>query len=214
MISVLFAAAFAVALGAAFCFVGYRLFMVMLPIWGFFAGFWLGAAAVSLLFGAGFLATLTAWVVGFAAGLVGAVFSYLFYLVGIAIVSAAFGAALGTGLMGVFGFETGLLVSLVALVCAVVVAGLVLRFNIQKYAITAITAIGGANAILAGVLLLLGRVPLGSFATGGGTIKPILQDSWFWLIAWLAVAVIGFVVQIRVNRDYTFSPNQYIEGWG
>jgi hypothetical protein len=214
MISVIFAALFAAALGAALCFVGYRLFLVLLPIWAFFAGFWLGAEAISLIFGTGFLSTLTAWVVGFGAGLVAALLSYLFYLLGIAIVAAGIGAALGSGFMAVFGFETGFLVAIVALVCAIVVATLTLLLDIQKYVIIALTAIGGANALLLSVLLLLGRVSLGSIQTAGSSIKPILQDSWFWLIVWLVVALLGFMIQVRFNRDYTFDRDRFVEGWG
>jgi len=42
----------------------------------------------------------------------------------------------------------------------------------------------------------------------------VLQDSWFWLIAWLVIAIAGIVVQIRTNRSYTYSREQYIEDWG
>ncbi|MGD9093119.1 MAG: hypothetical protein PVF74_09725, partial [Anaerolineales bacterium] len=80
-------------LGLAVCFFGYRLFLVMLPIWGFFAGLWLGAATVMWLFGEGFLATVTGLVVGFVVGLVLAVLSYLFYIVGVALVATFLGGA-------------------------------------------------------------------------------------------------------------------------
>jgi hypothetical protein len=60
---------FALLLGAALCLAGYRFFLVMLPIWGFFGGFWIGAEATSLLLGGGFLATTTGLVVGLAAGI-------------------------------------------------------------------------------------------------------------------------------------------------
>ena len=43
----------------AVTFGGYRLFLVLLPIWGFFFGFGLGAQTVQALFGDGFLATTT-----------------------------------------------------------------------------------------------------------------------------------------------------------
>ncbi|RMF03435.1 MAG: hypothetical protein D6768_05895 [Chloroflexi bacterium] len=97
MLSLLFAALFALVLGLAFTFAGYRVFLVMLPIWGFFAGFWLGAEATTLIFGAGFLATTTGWVIGFILGLLGAVLSYMFYALGVALVAAGFGWALGAG---------------------------------------------------------------------------------------------------------------------
>ena len=116
--SVIFAASLSALLGLAFCFLGYRVFLVMLPIWGFFAGFWLGAEAVALLLGTGFLATVTGWVAGAALGLVGAVLSYVFYLAGVAIVAAGVGAALGAGLMSAIGFETGLLTTLAWLAVA------------------------------------------------------------------------------------------------
>jgi hypothetical protein len=214
MFTVIVAALFIAALGAALCFVGYRIFLVLLPIIGFFAGFWLGAEVVSIIFGTGFLATVTAWIVGFVAGLVVAVLSYLFYLLGVALVAAAIGAALGSGFMGAFGFDPGVLTAIVALAAAIVAAILTLVWNLQKYVIIALTAIGGANALLLSVLLLIGKVSLESLRTAGTSIKPILQDSWFWLIVWLVVAIAGFVVQIRLHRDYTFTADRYIEGWG
>ena len=64
MISTLLLVVLAALLGLAFCFVGYRFFLVMLPIWGFFAGFWIGAYGTSLLLGTGFLGTTIALVVG------------------------------------------------------------------------------------------------------------------------------------------------------
>ena len=214
MLSVLFVSLFALLFGLAFCFVGYRLFLVLLPIWGFFAGFWLGAQATMLLFGGGFLATTTGFVVGFVVGLIGAVLSYLFYMLGVALISAGFGWALGAGIMAALGFDSGILTFVVALVLALVMVFLVLGLNVQKYVIIAITAIGGANAIILAPLLLFGRISLESLSGAGNSIAPIVQDSWFWLIAWLIVAVAGIVVQIRANRTYEFSREQYIEAWG
>ncbi len=214
LLSTLTFAAFAAALGAALWFAGYRIFLVLLPILGFFAGFWLGAEAVALVLGTGFLATTTSWIVGAVVGLVAAVLSYLFFMLGIAVVAAAIGAALGAGFMGALGFESGFLAIIVVLVCAIAAAVLAVLFNIEKYVIIAFTAISGANALLLSILLLIGKVSLEDLPTTGNTIKPILQDSWFWLIVWLVVAVAGFVVQVRYNRDYEFTPDRYIEGWG
>ncbi|MCP4421599.1 MAG: TMEM198/TM7SF3 family protein [Chloroflexi bacterium] len=214
MLTVLFVSLFAVLFGLAFCFAGYRVFLILLPIWGFFAGLWLGAEATTLIFGGGFLATTTGLAIGLVVGLIFAVLSYLFYIVGVALVAAGFGWALGAGFMVALGLSSGFLVTIVALVVAVIVAGLTLVFNLQKYVIIAITAIGGANAIVLSVLLLLGRVSLDSLKGAGNAIGPILQDSWFWLIAWLIVALAGIVVQIRANRDYTYADNQIPEDWG
>lgn len=214
MLSVLFVALFALIFGLAFCFAGYRVFLVMLPIWGFFAGFWLGAEATSLLLGTGFLATTTGWVIGFVVGLLGAVLSYLFYMLGVGLLAAAFGWAMGAGFMNALGFDPGLLTAMVGIIAALVMAGLVVLLNIQKYVIIAITAIGGANAIVLSGLLLFGRVSLEELRGAGNAIAPILQDSWFWLVIWLALGAAGLIVQIMTNRTYVFDREQYQEGWG
>jgi hypothetical protein len=46
--------------GAAFCFVGYRFFRILIAIWGFLAGFNLGAVAMTALFGQNFRGQLPA----------------------------------------------------------------------------------------------------------------------------------------------------------
>jgi len=55
----------ALLFGLLLCFSGYRLFIVLLPIWGFFAGFALGANSLQLIFNGSLLGDVTSWVVGF-----------------------------------------------------------------------------------------------------------------------------------------------------
>jgi hypothetical protein len=81
------AALIALFFGMVVVFNGYKLFLVLLPIWGFIFGFVFGAQTMEALFGVGFLATVTSWVVGFVVGAVFAVLSYLFYIVAIALYS-------------------------------------------------------------------------------------------------------------------------------
>jgi hypothetical protein len=214
MVSVVFAAMMAALLGIAFCFVGYRIFLVMLPIWGFFAGFWLGAQAVSLILDTGFLVSVTAWVAGFVLGLIGAVLSYAFYMVGVALVAGSIGASLGVGLMGAIGMWPSLLGSLFGAVTAGVAVGLTLWYGIQKYVIIAVTAVAGADLMVLSLLLILGRVSPNDLPQSGNPVQPILQDSWLWAIAWLIVTVAGVVVQARAHRDYEFTPDRYVEAWG
>jgi hypothetical protein len=202
------------ALGAALCFVGYRFFLVMLPIWGFFAGLWLGAYTVTAIFGTGFLSTATGLVAGIVVGVICAVLSYRFYQVGVAIVAAAIGAALGSGIMTALGFDPGFLVTIVAIVSALVAVGLTLLLNLQKYVIIALSAFAGADLIVLSGLILVGRITLDQVQHSGNLLRPIIQDSWLWLIAWLVLVVAGIVVQIRANRMYAFTQEMYVEGWG
>ena len=210
----IFAILFGLLLGAALLFVGYRFFLVMLPIWGFFAGLWLGAYTVTAIFGTGFLSSATGLIAGIVVGVIGAVLSYLFYLVGVAIVAGAVGAALGSGIMTALGFDPGFLVTIVAIVSALVAVGLTLLLSLQKYVIIALSAIAGADLIVLSGLILVGRITLDQVQHGENLLRPIIQDSWLWLIAWLVLTVAGIVVQIRANRTYAFSQEMYVEGWG
>lgn len=189
----------ALIIGVLALVAGYRLFLLLLPIWGFFAGFAMGAHATTLIFGTGFLSTATSWIVGFVAGLIFAVLSYLIYIVGVALLSAAFGYFLGAGIMLLF-LDPGLIVTLVGLAGAVVMAFVVLAFNIQKPVLEFITSFGGATAVLTGILLLFGRISLE--ALGENPVRMVLDDSIFWLIVWLVVGFVGFGVQIASNRTY------------
>ena len=58
----------ALTFGLVVIFGGYRLFLVLLPIWGFFVGFLLGAQAIQALLGEALLITVTSWIVGFVVG--------------------------------------------------------------------------------------------------------------------------------------------------
>src|SRR3954466_3169465 len=91
---------FALLFGSILAFSGYRFFLFLLPIWGFFFGFALGAETIQAIFGTGFLSDVTSWVVGFFAGLLFAVLSYLFYFAAVAILAGSLGYTLGVGFMG------------------------------------------------------------------------------------------------------------------
>jgi hypothetical protein len=196
-------AVIALIIGVLALLAGYRLFLLLLPIWGFFAGFALGAQATVMLFGGGFLATVTSWIIGFVVALIFAVLSYLIYIVGVALLSAAFGYFLGAGIMLLF-LDPGLIVTLVGLAGAVVMAFLVLAFNIQKPVLEFITSFGGATAVLTGILLLLGRIPFESL--GENPVRLVREDSIFWMIAWLVLGFVGFAIQIASNRTYEIEP--------
>jgi hypothetical protein len=214
MITTIFISIFALLLGLAICFVGYRLFLVFLPIWGFFAGLYIGAMGTATLFGGVFLADVTGLVVGVIVGLITGILSYLFYLVGVVIVAGVIGWIAGTGLMTAIGLEPGLVVTLVGLAFAVGLIIVTLIFNLQKYAIIGITSIMGADLLVLSGLLLFNRVSVEQLQAGSNLVEPILQSSWFTWLVWAVLAVAGIVVQIRANRTFTFTRERYVEAWG
>jgi len=200
-------------LGLALLVYGYRIFLVLLPVWGFFAGFWLGADITSLVLGSGFLGSITGWVAGFVIGLIFAVSSYLFYGIAVAIQAAIIGYGIGSGLLAAL-LGTGLFAVLAGVVTAVLVLILTFAFNLQKYVVIVITSILGSNGALLSVLLLLGRITLQSLQSHGTSIIPLIRDSWLWLLLWLVLTGVGVWSQMRANRTYEFHREIYMEGWG
>ena len=98
-LEILFVGLLALLLGAAFCFIGYRFFRILIPIWGFFAGFFFGAQGVVSLFGGGFLSTVTSWVIGLVVGLIFAALAYFFYYAAVVILGGSVGYANGRELL-------------------------------------------------------------------------------------------------------------------
>jgi hypothetical protein len=92
--------------GLVLAFAGYRLFLILLPIWGFFFGFAFGAQAMQMIFGEAFLATVTSWVVGFIVALIFAVLSYLFYIFAVALVAGSLGYSVTVGLLMAIGMQS------------------------------------------------------------------------------------------------------------
>lgn len=186
--------------GVAVVFGGYRLFLVLLPIWGFFFGFVLGAQTIQIIFSQGFLATITGWVVGFIVGAIFAVLSYLFYLFAVALLSASAGYGLAVGLLTAIGLNYGFIVWLIGVVAGIALAFVVIIFNLQKYAVIIITALGGTAAIIFTLLAAFGGLSLADLI--GNPVMTAINDSFWWLLFALVVAVAGIVVQIQANRAF------------
>ncbi len=186
--------------GLALVFLGYRLLWIILPIWGFFFGFALGAQTLQALFGIGFLATITSWIVGFFVGALFAVGSYLFYMVAVALLAGAFGYALGVGLLTAIGLDFGFVVWLVGIIAGVAVAAAVLYFDIQKYAVIIITALGGTGVIVFTLLAAFGGLSFVELLVG--PVLLALQNSFWWLLFFIVVAGSGVYVQLMANKDF------------
>jgi len=189
-------------IGALFCFVGYRFFRILIAIWGFFAGFNLGTAAMTALFSNAFLQTTTGIVLGLVLGLVFAVLAYFFYYFAVVLLGATAGYDLGSGFIGAIGLNNpGFIAVIVGVVLAVVFAFLILILNLPKLLIMVFTALGGAVAMLAGLLILLGQAKVAYLQYGDAVA--LVRASWFWSIIAIALAVVGFLVQWRTMQEYT-----------
>ena len=201
----------ALLFGLVVCFGGYRLFLALLPIWGFFFGFALGATSLQALFGVGFLATVTSWIVGFLVGALFAVLSYMFYAFAVAMIAGSLGYALGAGFMNLIGLDWNWLVWLVGIVAAIAAVVVTFWFNIQKYVIVAATAIGGAGMIV--ITLMFGYIGMTLAKFFENPVRLALQDSPLWAIFFVLLAAAGIVVQIVTTRTYVVEAYETRMDW-
>jgi hypothetical protein len=197
----------ALAIGAAVCFAGYKFFLWLLPLFGFVAGFWIGSAALTELFGSGFLVDVTGWVVGAVCGVILAIGSYFFWYIAIVALAGAVGAWLGEGVMSAIGFDAGLLTFLVALAVGVVFVVIAIALRFPKWAVLGLTALGGAGTAVSGVLLILGQITTADIQDGP------FSAAWgagpIWAIVTLVVAVAGFLAQDRSTKDFEIDMSRY-----
>jgi hypothetical protein len=184
--------------GLVLCFAGYRLFIILLPIWGFFFGLILGVQSIQMLFGVGFLATVTSWVVGLVVGAIFAVLSYLFYIVAVSIVAGSLGYALSVGFMLLIGMHLGWLMWIIAIVVAIAFAVVTIVFNLQKWVVIGATAILGAGAMIETVVFLF--VPAATVLEN--PVKAALDASPLLLVVFLVFAILGIVAQVMNTRNF------------
>ena len=188
-------------IGVLLCFAGYRLFRVLITIWGFCIGFCIGAQIIASVFGQGFLATPLAWVVGCVSGLVLAACACALYAAAFTLLGAGLGYLAGVGLMTASGITSqGSLVVIVGLLFALFIAIITLALGVAKIVIIVDTALGGAGAIILGILLLSGGIQ-GDYLDLGA-VRAFIDASPGWVMLWMAIAVLGGLFQLQYTQRY------------
>lgn len=177
--------------GAVFCFRGYLAMRLVIPVWGAFAGFMLGAGIVSG--DAGFLGSALGWFVGLGLAVVFGVIAYLYYEVSVIIGMMGIGFVLGTSVMVAFGVTWSWLIVLGGVVLAVVLAFVAIVGDLPMVLLTVLTALAGASTIVAGLMLLVGTVDLKDFDIGDTTER--VADNWWWFVIYGGLVVGGIVAQ-------------------
>ena len=192
----------AIAVGLAFAFYGFRVFLILLPIWGFFAGFLLGANGIQYIFGEAFLATVTGWVVGFLLGLVFAVLSYLYYWVAVILLGGALGYQLTIGLLQWIGFDAdGIIAFILAIAGGAVFAVGFFLLHMPAVLVIVASAITGAGATVAGVAIGLGLIEYQKLSGGIFGAYSSSDMGWIGIIAAIALAFAGAIYQTRTVSD-------------
>jgi len=206
----LLAALILIAIGAAALFVGFKLWLVLLPIFGFFVGFVVGAELIATWLGDGFLSNVLGIVVGAAVAVVFAFLAIFWWWLGVILVIAGFGFAIGYGLLPAIGLDADVLSWVIGLTVAAifVVAAVVLRM--PRALVIVVTSLWGSGAVLAGVLVILNQIDVEDL--GFGAINQVISESFFWFMAWIALAVVGMAAQAFTSDPISLVPDD-ASGW-
>jgi hypothetical protein len=181
--------------GGLFCFFGYLAFRVIIPIWGAVVGFSLGAGLIAAATDEGFLRTGLAWAVAIGLALLFALLAYLFYWVAVVLAMGSIGFALGSSLMGALGVDWNWVVVLVGVAAGVLLAVLAIVADLPMILLVLLSALAGASAVTAGIMVLTGAIGTEDFTDDAVTARA--ADDWWWYVLYLALAIVGVVYQAR-----------------
>ena len=177
--------------GLISCFAGYRVFRIVLGIYGFI----LGALLTSGAMGADSSWMIAAALVG---GVVGALILIAAYFVGVALLGAGVGALATSLLWASFGREPSAIIVIVF-----AIAGALAALALQRYVIIGATAFGGAWTIIVGAIALSGsKVAVDAAARNNVWLaypmNPAPGQYWV-LLAWIALGISGVFTQLAVT---------------
>lgn len=195
------------ALGLFVCFAGLRVFFVTLPVIGFIAGFYVGAAGTAAVLNDSFLGNLAAAIVGLIVGVALSILAYMLWYIGALISAGTTGALLGSGLMNGLGVSSGWVVTIVAIGFAALLFLLAFRLALPIWVVIVNTAFVGAGGAIAGAMLILNRID--RVDLGYGVTWAAIEDSWFWLIVWAVVAVMGVLAQAQSVASITLPEDRW-----
>ena len=178
--------------GIVACFFGYRLFRIVLAIFGFI----LGALAASSIFGMSDTGPMI--IAAAVGGLIGAGIMIAAYFVGVALIGAGLGATAANLI-----FATGDRDPHFLVVVFLSIAGATAAMYLQRYFIIVGTGFGGAWTIIVGAMAALGdQTALAAAAAGDVWVaypmNPAPGQRWL-PIAWLALGALGTGVQLGIT---------------
>lgn len=189
-----------IAVGGAFLLAGYRLYRLLIPIWGFVVGFELTVAVGLSAFQSHILATPTGWMLAALAGLIFAALAYGYYYLSVVLLAGSVGFVAGEAIVSAFITQPTLTILLIGIVGAVALVALTIRLNLPKALVVLLTALGGAGAIVLGAALLFGSVSVSTLQGGAAVGAEFVRGSWVLSLLTLALAAVGVVMQVGRRR--------------
>jgi hypothetical protein len=179
--------------GALSCFAGYRLFKIVLGIYGFVLGAMLASSAMGVTNTTGMI------VASLVGGVCGALLLMFAYFIGIALVGAGLGALVAH--VAWSGVGTGEPPAVAVVVLSVV--GSIAAMFLQRYVIIVATAFGGAWTVIVGGMAVAGDRGAAKAASGSSVwilypTTPAPGQMWV-LVAWIVLGLIGTGVQLGIT---------------
>jgi uncharacterized protein DUF4203 len=179
--------------GALTCFAGYRLFRIVLAIYGFILGASIASSTMGVTNATG---QVVAAIVG---GLAGAAILVFAYFVGIALIGAGLGALVAHMGWGYYGVND----PPAALIIALAILGAIGAMLLQRYVIIVATAFGGAWTLIVGAIAMSGNraAPVTARSADIWILYPMTPapDQRWVPIAWIVLGVLGTIVQLGVT---------------
>ena len=171
----------AIVAGGVMLFAGQFVLRLVLPIWGFFAGFAFGAGLFAELANESFLGTALGWVSGFVFAVIFAVLAYLYYAVAVILAMAAFGYVIGAGLIVALGIDWSWVAVLLGVVVGAIFGIVSVVGNMPMIVLAVASSIAGAVSVVAGLMLLVGTLNSADFADG--SFSSAVDAGWGWYVA-------------------------------
>lgn len=184
------AAVVLVLAGLLSCFAGYRLFRIVLGVFGFI----LGALLASSVIGA----DQTVWMIvaAIAGGLVGSLIFVFTYFLGVALLGAGIGALVAHVVWAALGRDPNLFI-----VILFAIAGALGAMALQRYVIIGATGFGGAWTAIVGALAVAGSTTAEAARPDVWVpyvLNPAPGQRWV-VVAWLLLGIAGVAVQLSVT---------------
>ena len=184
----------AIIAGGAMLVAGQFVLRLVIPFWGFLAGFAFGAGLVASFADEHFLGTVLGWVLGLVFAVIFAVLAYLYYYVAIVLAMGAAGFAIGSGIIVAFGISWNWVAVLVGLAVGIIFGLVSLVANAPMIVLVFIGSIAGAVGVTGGLMLLVGSLNSADFGDAGFT--DTVSNSFGWSLLLLALAIAGIVIQV------------------
>jgi hypothetical protein len=178
--------------GLLTCFAGFRLFRIVLALYGFFAGAMIGSHMPD---------PGNTWSVamyGLVGGVVGAAVMVVAYFVGVGLIGAGLAALVLNVAWKAIGGEPPTIV--LVIVCVV---GAVLALNVVRYVVIFGSAIAGSWTALVGGLALMGNPTALKAASAPGiwVVYPVdmVPHQWWVMGLWFLLVIAGVTVQLSTT---------------